>query len=164
MTLAFLIAAVAVIGVGGLLYFVLSRDKPGAGRKRVGKGRVAGRGSSTTVLAEPRGKSAGIATNENVASRANLETGPQPGFWEDRNYCWVVLCKNHWFHMRQNVFYRHQIVLGETDAVSPPPAFDGPFPVRCDSCGREYRYKPSELLRYEAELPEGFSPHPLFQW
>src|SRR5258708_38961019 len=35
--------------------------------------------------------------------------------------------------------------------------------VRCDECHKEYRYKPSDLLRFEQELPESFSPHPLFQ-
>lgn len=29
--------------------------------------------------------------------------------WEDANYCWIVLCKNHWFHVRQNFFFRHRI-------------------------------------------------------
>jgi hypothetical protein len=29
--------------------------------------------------------------------------------WEDANYCWVVLCKNYWFHVRQNFFFRHRI-------------------------------------------------------
>jgi hypothetical protein len=159
-----LFTAVSVIGVGGLMYFVLRRDKPGSGRKRLGKGRVAGGESSTKVPAEQRGKSSGLAAKEIAASEANLETGPQHGFWEDNNYCWVVLCKNHWFHMKQNVFYRHRIIIGETDAVSPPPALQGPFSVRCDSCGREYQYKPSDVLRSEAELPEGFKPHPLFQW
>jgi hypothetical protein len=24
--------------------------------------------------------------------------------WEDNEYCWVVVCKNRWFHMRQNMF------------------------------------------------------------
>jgi hypothetical protein len=83
--------------------------------------------------------------------------------WEDSNYCWVVLCKNTWFHFRQSLFSSHRIPLGETDAVMSPPALDGPFQVRCDECGKEYLYKPSELRRYEQELPESFTPHPLFQ-
>ena len=41
--------------------------------------------------------------------------------WEDANYCWVVLCKNHWFHIRQNIFFRHRIPLGQTHAVTPLP-------------------------------------------
>jgi hypothetical protein len=87
---------------------------------------------------------------------------PQHGFWEDRNYCWIVLCKNNWFHLRENSLYRHHIPLGETDGVSPLPVLTGPFHARCDRCGREYRYKPSEVLRYEEELPKAFRPHPLF--
>jgi len=83
--------------------------------------------------------------------------------WEDSNYCWVVLCKNSWFHLRQSLFSSHRIPLGETDAVMSPPALDGPFPVRCDECGKEYLYKPSDLRRFEQELPESFVPHPLFR-
>ena len=83
--------------------------------------------------------------------------------WEDSNYCWVVLCKNTWFHFRQSLFSSHRIPLGETDAVMSPPALDGPFRVRCDECGKEYLYKPSDLRRHEQELPESFTPHPLFQ-
>jgi hypothetical protein len=30
-------------------------------------------------------------------------------------------------------------------------------------CGKEYVYKPSDVLRIERELPEGFIPHPLFR-
>ncbi len=101
---------------------------------------------------------------ENDVSAANSQREPQQGPWEDRSYCWVVLCKNHSFHKQQNVFYRHRIVLGETDAFSPPPTLKGRFSVRCDSCGREYLYEPSEVLRYETELPESFVPHALFQW
>jgi hypothetical protein len=82
--------------------------------------------------------------------------------WEDSNYCWVVLCKNHWFHFRQTLFNSHRIPLGETDAVMPVPVLGGRFPVRCDECGKEYLYEPSDVRRYEQELPESFSPHPLF--
>jgi hypothetical protein len=75
---------------------------------------------------------------------------------------WVVLCKNHKFHHRHNVFFGHKIPLGETDAISPPPALDGRFEVRCDECGQEYSYKPKELVRVELDLPDSFTPHPLF--
>jgi hypothetical protein len=54
--------------------------------------------------------------------------------WEDSGYCWVVICKNYWHHMKQNLFH-----------------------------GQEYVYKPSEVFRYEQEPPERFTPHPLFQ-
>jgi hypothetical protein len=83
--------------------------------------------------------------------------------WENSRYCWVVLCKNHWFHIRQNLFFRHRIVLAETDAVMPRPAINDRFRVRCDDCGKEYVYKPSEIRRFEQEPPESFSPHPLFR-
>ena len=83
--------------------------------------------------------------------------------WEDNHYCWVVLCKNHWFHLRQNIFFGHRIPLGEADAVTPLPALDDRFAVRCDDCGKEYLYKPSEVRRFEQELPESFTPHPLFR-
>ncbi len=83
--------------------------------------------------------------------------------WEDNHYCWVVMCKNHWFHLRQNLFFGHKIPLGEADVYTPPPALGSSFMVRCDDCHKEYRYKPSDLLRFEQELPESFSPHPLFQ-
>lgn len=83
--------------------------------------------------------------------------------WEDSRYFWVVLCKNHWFHVRKNLFFRHKILLGETDAITPRPAIDQRFKVRCDECGKEYTYKPSEVLRVEHEPPEPFTPHPLFR-
>lgn len=82
--------------------------------------------------------------------------------WEDSNYCWVVLCKNHWFHMRENFFFRHKIPLAETDAATPLPSLGKRFTVRCDKCGKTYTYKPKDVLRVEQELPEAFKPHPLF--
>jgi FtsZ-interacting cell division protein ZipA len=83
--------------------------------------------------------------------------------WEDANYYWVVLCKNFWFHMRQNVFFRHKIPLGETDAVTPLPPLGKRFTVRCDECRKTYTYKPEDVRRIELELPKSFKPHPLFQ-
>jgi hypothetical protein len=83
--------------------------------------------------------------------------------WEDNSYCWVVLCKNNWFHDRVNLFFKHKIPLGETDFYAPSPALKGDFTVRCDECQKEYLYKPSEVLRHDQELPLSFSPHPLFQ-
>jgi hypothetical protein len=82
--------------------------------------------------------------------------------WEDANYCWVVLCKNRWFHMRQNIFFRHRIPLGQTDAVTPLPPLGKHFTVRCDECRKTYTYKPMDVRRMELELPELFKPHPLF--
>ena len=83
--------------------------------------------------------------------------------WEDRNYCWVVLCKNNWFHNRENIFFKHRIPLGETDVYSLPPALKSNFTVRCDECRKEYVYKPSDVLRHDQELPALFIPHPLFR-
>ena len=83
--------------------------------------------------------------------------------WVDSHYCWVVLCKNHWFHLRQNIFFRHRIPLSETDPVAPRPSLEGRFSVRCDDCRKEYFYKPSEVLKSELELPDSFTPHPLFR-
>ena len=83
--------------------------------------------------------------------------------WEDSHYCWVVVCKNRWFHLRQNFFYGHKIPLAETDAFASLPALERPFAVRCDECGKEYLYKTSDVRRFEQELPESFTPHPLFR-
>lgn len=83
--------------------------------------------------------------------------------WEDANYCWVVLCKNRWYHFQRNRFSSHRIPLAGTDAVMPPPDLEGPFAVRCDECGKEYLYQPSEVRRYEQDLSESFAPHPLFR-
>jgi len=83
--------------------------------------------------------------------------------WSDRQYCWVVICKNHWFHHHPNTFNVHRIPLGETDTVAPRPPIQKPFAVRCDECSKEYTYKPSEVLRYEMDAPSAFVPHPLFR-
>ncbi|MBZ5680860.1 MAG: hypothetical protein LAO24_12220 [Acidobacteriia bacterium] len=80
----------------------------------------------------------------------------------DTQYCWIVICKNHKFHRQQNLFSGHRILLGETDAFTPHPPVDGPLNVRCDDCGKEYDYRPAEVLRYQIELPASFAPHPLF--
>jgi hypothetical protein len=82
--------------------------------------------------------------------------------WEDSRYFWVVLCKNHWFHLRKNLYFRHRIPLAETDAITSRPPVDCPFRARCDECGKEYVYKPAEVLKFEQEPPEPFTPHPLF--
>src|SRR5258706_4345787 len=83
--------------------------------------------------------------------------------WEDNNYCWVVLCKNNWFHRRESLFYKHRIPLAETDVYAPVPALKSSFTARCDECHKEYLYKPSDVLRHDQELPVSFIPHPLFQ-
>ena len=83
--------------------------------------------------------------------------------WEDNSYCWVVMCKNNWFHNRVNLFSRHKIPLGETGVYAASPALNGNFTVRCDECHNEYLYKPSDVLRHGQVLPASFTPHPLFQ-
>jgi hypothetical protein len=83
--------------------------------------------------------------------------------WENNNYCWEVHCKNNWFHRRRNIFYKHRIPLAETDAYEALPALQSEFQVRCDECLKEYSYKPSEVFKFEQEVPESFTPHPVFQ-
>ena len=82
---------------------------------------------------------------------------------EDRDYYWVVLCKNHRFHHKGNTSYAHQIALGETDAYSPPPMLARTVTVRCDSCGEEYSDKPNEILRNVIQIPSEFVAHPMFR-
>lgn len=79
------------------------------------------------------------------------------GQW-DKDYYWVVLCKNPGNHP----LFEHIILLGETDSISPPPALQSMFTARCSKCGEEYSYQASEVLRYEATPPDRFVPHPLF--
>lgn len=81
---------------------------------------------------------------------------------ETSQYCWIVLCKNHRFHNRQNLFSGHRIPLGETDAFMPPPALNGGLRIRCDECGQEYAYQPKDVVRIQLDLPQSFTPHPLF--
>jgi hypothetical protein len=87
----------------------------------------------------------------------------EKGLWVDCSYCWVVVCKNHWFHRRRNLFNVHRIPLAETDAVSSRPTINRPFRARCDECRKEYMFKPSEVLRWEMEPPPSFVPHRLFR-
>jgi hypothetical protein len=77
---------------------------------------------------------------------------------EDANYCWVVLCKNHWFH--KNIFFRPKIPLGQTDAVTPLPLSANTSRSGCDECRSMYIYKPKDMRRVKLELPESFKPHP----
>jgi hypothetical protein len=85
--------------------------------------------------------------------------------WEDNRYFWVVLCKNRWFHIRESLSlnYRQRIPLGETNAFTACPVGNWTFNVRCDKCGKEYSYRAADLLRFEMEPPESFTPHPLFR-
>jgi hypothetical protein len=104
-----------------------------------------------------------VAVPPAVSTGTNREKSVRKEMWVDSHYCWVVLCKNHWFHLRQNLFFRHRIPLAETDPVAPRPSLEGRFRVRCDDCRKEYSYKPSEVLKHEQELPGSFTPHPQFR-
>src|ERR1700686_1453409 len=104
-----------------------------------------------------------VAVSPAVSTETNREKSVRKEMWVDSHYSWVVLCKNHWFHLRQNLFFRHRIPLAETDPVSPRPSLESRFSVRCDDCRKEYFYKPSEVIRIEQELPDSFTPHPLFR-
>ena len=95
-------------------------------------------------------------------SLPSLVTQSEAPVWEDSSYFWIVLCKNHWFHARKNFFFRHQILLAETDAFASRPPVNRPFKVRCDECGKDYVYRVTEVLRVEHQPPESFTPHPLF--
>jgi hypothetical protein len=77
-------------------------------------------------------------------------------------YCWVVVCKNHKFHNRQNIYSGHKIPLGETDEFAPPPKLDFGFTVRCDECEAEHSYQAADLMRFQMQLAADFKPHPLF--
>jgi len=79
------------------------------------------------------------------------------------DYCWVVLCKNRWFHFRRSFFKGHQIPLGQTDSAESLPLVDDTFPVPCGDCGKEYVYKASEVRKSKYQGPASFSPHPLFR-
>ena len=78
------------------------------------------------------------------------------------DYFWIVLCKNQRFHQKDNTNYEHRIPLGETDAFASPPMLPAEIEVCCDSCGKSYLYKRSEILRGELQVPESFVPHALF--
>ena len=86
----------------------------------------------------------------------DLEDSPTP------DYFWVVTCKNSSFH-QNNLHYAHHILLAETDYYASRPALPDEIRVRCDSCGGEYSYKKEEVLRGEVrDIPERFTPHPMF--
>ena len=116
----------------------------------------------TTAQIADRLKPAPAQVTGRVAVGAEEEIQPAKEMWVGSDYCWVVVCKNDLFHRHPNVFNVHRIPLGETDAVSPRPRLDKPFAVRCDECGKQYMYQPSDVLRYEMDAPASFVTHPLF--
>ena len=79
------------------------------------------------------------------------------------DYYWVVVCKNRRFHHKGNVGYEHKILLGETDPYAGLPMLPDAIEVHCDNCGQEYSYKRKEIMRDEVQVPERFTPHPLFK-
>jgi hypothetical protein len=113
--------------------------------------------------ADARGRGIQVAVPPAVSIGPERRKSERKGMWVDSHYCWVVLCKNHWFHLQQNPFFRHRIPLAETDPVTPLPTLQGRFRVRCDDCRKEYFYKPSDVLKSELELPDSYTPHPLLR-
>jgi hypothetical protein len=83
--------------------------------------------------------------------------------WEDRQYFWVVVCKNHRFHNHENIWFGHRILLGETDSVSSLPITEKLISVRCDDCHKEFEYGLKEILKFESEPVATFVEHPLFR-
>jgi hypothetical protein len=81
---------------------------------------------------------------------------------DEKQYYWVVICKNQRFHAKNNAFFGHTIPLAETDAYSGPPILPVSFAVRCEQCGKEYFYRPGDVMRFEM-YPVEVAPHPLFQ-
>jgi hypothetical protein len=150
-----------------------SAEQTSRGANSVQDQKASRRVESVGVLANTSGPSYGTGAQDNariaaapppVASGKTSRQSPvQKEMWADSHYVWVVLCKNHWAHLRINLFYRHRIPLAETDPVAARPSLNALFKVRCDECGKENLYKPSEVLRFEQELPDNFTPHPLFR-
>jgi hypothetical protein len=62
--------------------------------------------------------------------------------WEDSRYFCVVLCKNYWFHVPKNLFFRHRILLAETDAIASRPAIDTRFRVGAISAAKSISIRP----------------------
>jgi hypothetical protein len=83
--------------------------------------------------------------------------------WEDKQYFWVVVCKNRHFHEHQNIWFGHRILLGETDSYSDLPVSAPQILVRCDACGKEYEYSQKEILKFESDPVESFVEHPMFR-
>lgn len=125
----------------------------------------ADKAAAAVAMAKVSSDAGKTAPTPSVAPQATAEKPEKPAtsaeLWQDIHYSWVVFCKNYFFHMRQNLFFRHRIPLAYTDPFSPVPDVQGPFKVRCDDCGKTYVYKRSDLRRYEGEVPK-FTTHPLF--
>jgi hypothetical protein len=109
------------------------------------------------------GRESRYGSDRKTSERREAVESPEE-WWAnaDVHYFWVVLCKNEKFHRRLNPAHSHRIPLGQTDTVSDQPV-STPFQARCDSCGSEYVYMPSDVMRWEMEAPQSFDPHPLFR-
>jgi hypothetical protein len=83
--------------------------------------------------------------------------------WGDKQYYWVVICKNRSFHKHQNFWAGYKIFLGETDSFSDLPIIVPRIVVRCDACGKEYEYSQKEILKFESDPVNSFVEHPLFR-
>lgn len=81
--------------------------------------------------------------------------------WTRATYFWVVICRNTKVHKSENAMIGHKIALAKTDVFESLPV-RVVLLVKCDGCGEECIFKPSELLRLEMERPEHFTPHPRF--
>jgi len=81
----------------------------------------------------------------------------------EKQYYWIVICKNHRFHAKQNKFFGHPIPLAETDFYSDMPSLENPFRVQCDECGKDYTYRPSDVMRFEMYPAELIVTHRLFR-
>lgn len=125
-------------------------------RKQTRLEKIAGEQEKLTTLGS------GSQGSEVILNSENPDELPKEP-WTDRDYCWVVVCKNHRFHHHPNTFNVHRIPLGITDAYAMRPTTQTSFTARCDECGKECSYKSSEVLRYEMDAPSPFVPHPLFR-
>jgi hypothetical protein len=82
---------------------------------------------------------------------------------QEKQYYWIVICKNRRFHAKQNRLFGHPIPLAETDFYSIMPALESCFSVQCDECGKDYAYCPSDVMRLEMYPVEWIFTHPLFR-
>ena len=83
--------------------------------------------------------------------------------YEEKQYYWIVICKNRRYHIRRNILFGHPIPLAETDFYSAMPPLEGRFSGQCDECGEDYTYSPSEVMRFEMYPPEVVVTHKLFR-
>ena len=179
MAVLFLIVAAVGVALGFFLGVVALR--PASRGRRQGKqqeGQIlpmaAGDAAAGELTKQPSAEE--IARQENsrhgdaMRQDAKVAVGDAGGelrarkeLWVNSDYYWVVVCKNDKFHRHPNRFNMHRIPLGETDTVAARPPIARQFVVRCDECGMECLYEPSDVLRCEMEIPSSFVPHLLFQ-